>query len=110
METYQILDEEETKKRLGINQDYSSSLKGNIVKMYLEKFRYDYNNELEVYRNTYIDETIQNITYRSIQNIYIDDAGNIHFILYLFNPDYGDMIPYNFSTDQLGNISYEILQ
>lgn len=107
LSTYEILDSDEIKEKFSINRDYSSNLKGIVTKMYLSKFRYDYNNELPVYRNQYIDSSIEDITYRSINNLYIDDDGNINFILYLFNPNYGEKIPYNFALDKNGNTTYE---
>lgn len=107
--TYKILNPDQMKEKLGIDRSFSSSLKGFIVKMYLEKFRYDYNNELEVYRDANIDDTIQGITYHTIQSIYVDDEECIHFLLYLYNPDYGDVMPYNFTMNTRGTFSYEML-
>jgi len=106
--TYEVLDTDELKEKVGINRDYSSSIRGMVVKMYIDNFRYDYNNELPVYRNKYIDESVENVTYRAIDNLYIDDDGNIHFILYLYNPNYGESIPYNFTRDSNGNTTYKI--
>lgn len=110
IQTYQVLNEEETKEKLEVDRNYSSTLKGIIVKMYMENFRYDYNNELEIYRNRNIDQSIENITYHAINNIYIDNDEKIHFILYLYNPKFGESIPYRFAIDELGNTTYEIIK
>lgn len=107
LETYKILDSDEIKKKLGIGRDYSSTLRGKVVLMYLSKFRYDYNNEVPLYRNRYIDSTVESITYQAINNIYIDDDASSHFILYLFNPNYGEKIPYNFTLDKNGETTFE---
>jgi len=108
--TYEVLDTEEVKEKFGINRDYASNVKGMVVKMYLDKFRYDYNNELGVYRNSLIDESVESITYHAINRIYIDSDECIHFILYIFNPDRAETIPYNFYLDKNGKTTYEIME
>jgi len=108
--TYKILDEDTLKKKIGIDRDYSSSLRGKIIKMYLENFRYDYNNELPIHRNRTIDESVESITYNAINNIYLDDEANIHFIMYIYNPNYGEKVPYKFNLDKNKNTTYEILE
>ena len=108
--TYKVLDDNEIKRKIGINRDYSSSLRGIVVKMYLEKFRYDYDNELPVYRNPLIDNAVESITYKAIDNIYLDDDGNAKFILYIYNPNYGEEIPYSFTLDKNKNTTYEIIE
>ncbi len=109
-ETYEILNPDELKEKLGIDRSFTSTLKGLVVKMYLEKFRYDYNNELDVYRDQDIDSSIQSVTYHGIQNIYVDDEENIHLLLYLYNPEYGDVMPYDFTVNSSNQWSYEMLK
>ncbi len=109
-DTYDVLETDEVKEKLKIDRDYSSHLKAIVVKMYMEKFRYDYNNELDIYRNPSIDESVQGVMYRAIDNVYMDSEGNPHFILYLFNPDVGEKVPYNFQIDDEGNTTYEVFQ
>lgn len=108
--TYDVLTDEEVKKKVGIDSVYSSKLRGKLVVMYLRDFKYDYNNATYLRRNDDIDDTIGNITYSSIQNVYIDDDGNAKFIMYLYNPNYGEKIPYQFTLDKNMNTTYEIIQ
>lgn len=107
--TYEILDDNELKKKIGIDRDYSSKLRGQIIKMYLENFRYDYNNEPANFRNRAIDSSVVSITYGAINNIYLDDDGNARFIIYIYNPNYGERIPYRFTVDKNKNTVYEII-
>lgn len=110
IKTYEVLENEDVKKKIGIDRDYSSSLRSKIIEMYINEFRYNYYNELPVYRNLLIDNAVESITYKSIDNIYIDDEGNAKFILYIYNPNYGEEIPYSFTLDKNKNTTYEIIE
>ena len=77
--------------------------------MYVEEFRYNYYSELPIYRNRTIDESVESITYKAINNIYLDDDSNIHFIMYIYNPNHGEKVPYKFTLDKNKNTTYEIL-
>ena len=107
--TYEIIDDNDLKKKVGINRDYSSSLRSLVIKMYVENFRYNYYSELPIYRNRTIDESVESITYKAIKNLYLDDDGNIHFIMYIYNPNHGEKVPYKFTLDKNMNTTYEIL-
>lgn len=106
--TGKVLSDEEMREVYSLNLSFSSKLRAKIINMYAEEFQYNYYDKLFTVRNARIDRSIEQITVDSIRNIYINQNGNISFIINLYNPDYYQNIPYLITIDN-GNIEYRMI-
>lgn len=106
--TGKIIDNNEMKDKLNITYDLSSKIRMKVIEMYALEHHYDYIGKLSYLHDETFDESIENVTYNNISNLYSDDEGNIKFIFRLYNPDYKRKIPYYFTIDKNERITYEI--
>lgn len=106
--TGEILSDEQMRDIYSLNLSFSSKLRAKIVSMYAKEFRYNYYDTLFTVRNNKIDSSIEQLTIDSIRNIYINQNGNISFILYLYNPSYYQNIPYLITVNN-NNIEYKVI-
>lgn len=106
--TGEVLTDEEMRDIYSLNLSFSSKLRAKIVNMYATEFQYNYYDKLFTVRNARIDSSIEQLTVDSIRNIYINQSGNISFILSLYNPNYYQNIPYLITVNN-NNIEYKMI-
>jgi len=105
--TGEVLTDEQMREFYSLDLSFSSKLRAKIINMYAEEFQYNYYDKLFTIRNSNIDNSIEQLTVSSIRNIYINQEGNISFIINLYNPTYYQNMSYRITVYKNHNIEYK---
>ena len=104
--TGHVLTDEEMRDIYSLDLSFSSKLRAKVINMYAEEFQYNYYDQTFTVKNSKIDSSIEKITINSIRNIYINQNGDISFIIDLYNPTYYQTKPYLITVNN-SNIEYK---